>query len=166
MSTRLLFAAVLAGLVLVVSLPASAMTTGITSKVPLDVDVYDQPGGAGKPRDKFLKRGSEIILMKETEDHWCQVVSGKDPVPGGKGWIWCGKGDDGKDYSLKSVAADKPETDMQVVEAKCPEGMEIEVNGPPLICREKLSDGTTKCTKVTVADGKLVLDPIGQCPAM
>ena len=140
------------------------MVSGGAVEVPLDVDVYDQPADESTKRSQFLKGKSQVILLHQNADHWCNVAPGKDPIPGGTGWIWCGKGDDGQDYSVRKVTADKP--DMQVIEAKCPAGMEIEVNGPPLICREKLADGTTKCTEVTVADNKLVLNQIGQCPAM
>jgi hypothetical protein len=74
-------------------------------EVPLDIDVYDHPGGEGKPRGEFLKAGSQVDLLEENADHWCHVAGAKDPVPGGSGWIWCGKGDDKQDYSVKSVAA-------------------------------------------------------------
>jgi len=66
--------------------------------VPLDVDVYDKPGGEGKARSDFLPGGSKVELLKENGDHWCHVKG--DAVPGGPGWIWCGVGDDKKDYTL------------------------------------------------------------------
>ena len=92
--------------------PASAMQAKPV-QVPLDVDVYDQPGGEGKPRGQFLKGGSEVGLMEQNADNWCHVESAKDPVPGGSGWIWCGMGDDGKNYAVKPVVAEKPtEPDM------------------------------------------------------
>ncbi len=83
-------------------LPASAADV----IVPRDVDVYDHPGGEGKPRGGMLKRGSQVDLLKQNADHWCHVAGSKDPVPGGSGWIWCGKGDDGKNYGLKPIKAD------------------------------------------------------------
>lgn len=94
----------LAGFALCV--PASALD-GYAVRVPLDIDIYDQPGGEGKPRPQHLKAGSEVSLIEESDDHWCQVDSWRDPVPGGKGWIWCGKGDDGEDYSVTKLTADE-----------------------------------------------------------
>lgn len=85
--------------------PASAGEPKLV-EVPLDIDVYDHPGGEGKPRGQFLKAGSQVDLLEQNADHWCHVAGAKDPVPGGSGWIWCGKGDDGKDYSVKSVVDD------------------------------------------------------------
>jgi hypothetical protein len=87
--------------VAVSSVPTSALA-GDTVTVPRNVDVYDQPGGEGKPRSGFLKRKSQVTLLKQRSDHWCQVSGGA--VPGGTGWVWCGMGDNGKDYSLKPVA--------------------------------------------------------------
>jgi hypothetical protein len=87
--------------VAVSSVPASALA-GDTVTVPRNVDVYDQPGGEGKPRSGFLKRKSQVTLLKQRTDHWCQVSG--DAVPGGTGWVWCGMGDNGKDYSLQPVA--------------------------------------------------------------
>ena len=84
----------------------AAEYAGTPSKAPLDVDVYDQPGGEGKARAGFLKGGSQVYLLKES-DHWCNVQG--DAVPGGPGWVWCGKGDDGKDYALTPMAAEAPE---------------------------------------------------------
>jgi hypothetical protein len=66
--------------------------------VPLDVDVYDKPGGKGKARPDFLPGGSKVELLKENGNHWCNVQG--DAVPGGPGWVWCGVGDDGKSYKL------------------------------------------------------------------
>ena len=155
--------AVLAGLFLNTGPVMAAEYNGTLSTAPLDVDVYDQPGGEGTKRPQFLKGGSQVYLQQEIE-HWCKVAG--DAVPGDVGWIWCGKGDDGQNYALKPVVAEEKPDNIPVVEAKCPEGMEVEVKGPPLICREKVADGATKCTEVTVADEKLVLKSIGQCPAM
>ncbi len=72
-----------------------------------DVDVYDKPGGEGTKQPEFLKAGSWVILYEERDDHWCDVGSKTDPVPGGRGWIWCGMGDDAKDYSLRRLTADE-----------------------------------------------------------
>jgi hypothetical protein len=103
MSARLTAVAIaFAGLALCSTPVTAAEYSGTLSSVPLDVDVYDQPGGKGKPRVQFLKGGSKVYLQDEN-DHWCKVAG--DAVPGGTGWIWCGMGDDGKDYSVKKVAA-------------------------------------------------------------
>ena len=67
-------------------------------KVPLDVDVYDQPGGQGKS-SQVLNGGSEVYLLEERADHWCRIQLDK----GGAGWIWCGEGEDGQDYSVQRV---------------------------------------------------------------
>jgi hypothetical protein len=99
-----LAALMFAGLALTV--PAMAAEPAGLVNVPLDVDVYDQPGGVGEPRKQHLKGGSEVNLLEQRADHWCNVAG--DSVPGGPGWIWCGMGDDGKDYSLTPVAADTP----------------------------------------------------------
>jgi hypothetical protein len=88
------------------ALPVSAMAPqGTLVKVPLDVDVYDQPGGESKKRPGFLAGGTEVILLEKRADDWCNVQFDK----GGTGWIWCGMGDDGQNYSLTPVAADAPE---------------------------------------------------------
>lgn len=87
-------------------LPASALD-GYGVEVPLDVQVYDQPGGVGTPRQQDLRGGSRVILSNETSEHWCQVLSWRDPVPGGSGWIWCGAGLDGQDYSLRRLSVDE-----------------------------------------------------------
>ena len=77
--------------------------------VPLDVDVYAKPGGVGKPV-AIIKGGTQVNLAKE-DDHWCKVYGPK--VPNGEGWIWCGMGDDGQNYAVKPVVAEKPaEPDM------------------------------------------------------
>jgi hypothetical protein len=85
---------VLVGLAL---LPATAAENALV-KVPLDVDVYDQPGGQGKS-SQFLNGGSEVYLLEERADHWCHIQLDK----GGTGWIWCGEGEDGQDYSVQRV---------------------------------------------------------------
>jgi hypothetical protein len=88
---------VFAGLAL---LPAKAAENNNTLvKVPLDVDVYDQPGGEGKKSSQFLNAGSEVYLLEERADHWCHIQFDK----GGTGWIWCGTGEDGQDYSVQRV---------------------------------------------------------------
>ena len=86
--------------------PAKA-ADGQMVTAPLDVDVYDKPGGEGKARSDFLPGGSKVELLKENGDHWCNVQG--DAVPGGPGWIWCGMGDDGKNYKLTPVADNPPE---------------------------------------------------------
>ena len=109
MSARLTLAAfMLSGLALGTA-PASAGGPNLV-EVPLDIDVYDHPGGEGKPRGQFLKGGSQVDLLQQNADHWCHVAAFKDPVPGGSGWIWCGKGDDKADYSVKPVVAEMPDT--------------------------------------------------------
>ena len=70
------------------------------------MDVYDRPGGEGKPRAEFLKAQSQVYLHGEN-DHWCQVAG--DAVPGDTGGIWCGMGDDGKNYKLTPVTDNTPE---------------------------------------------------------
>ncbi len=87
-------------LLLVISSAASAPVhagDGPSVRVPFDIDVYDEPGGKGKPRNGFLKGGSTINLA-EKQGRWCEVYG--NAVPGNRGWIWCGKGDDGKNYKL------------------------------------------------------------------
>lgn len=81
----------------IVSLPAIS-TAAEMVVVPLDVDVYDHPGGEGKPRKKNLQANSTVTLLVKRKDHWCQVEG--DAVPGGKGWVWCGIGGDQKNYAL------------------------------------------------------------------
>ena len=97
---------VLAGLVLGSATAMAAEYAGTPMRAPLDVDVYDQPGGEGQPRSVFLKGGSTVYLLKQS-DHWCNVQG--DAVPGGPGWIWCGKGDDGKNYALTPTKAEPTE---------------------------------------------------------
>lgn len=103
-SSRRLVALAVTGLS-IATVPASALD-GYAVRVPLDIDVYDQPGGAGQARPQLLAGGSRVSLINEN-DHWCEVDSWKDPVPGGKGWIWCGMGDDGQDYSVTKLSAEE-----------------------------------------------------------
>jgi hypothetical protein len=86
----------LAGMTLSVATMGAMAEVMVT--VPRNVDVYDQPGGKGSPRG-MLKRNSQVTLLQKRADHWCKVSG--DAVPGGPGWIWCGIGDNNKDYSLK-----------------------------------------------------------------
>jgi hypothetical protein len=79
--------------------PATA-GDGPLVKVPLDVDVYAQPGGVGKPVG-MLKGGTKVHLATKGEDHWCKVYDNN--VPNGEGWVWCGIGDDGQNYALTIV---------------------------------------------------------------
>lgn len=106
MSARLTLAVSLLGGLVLSSPLMAAEYSGTLSTVPLDVDVYDQPGGEGKKRSEFLKGDSQVYLQQEI-DHWCKVAG--DAVPGDVGWIWCGKGDDGQNYALKPVVEDKTE---------------------------------------------------------
>jgi hypothetical protein len=96
---------VLATTALSLAAPANALD-GYAAKVPLDVDVYDQPGGVGKARPQHLKGGSRVSLSNE-KDNWCEVDSWKDPVPGDKGWIWCGMDDDGQDSSVTRLTPEE-----------------------------------------------------------
>jgi hypothetical protein len=86
--------------------PASALS-GKGVEVPFDVDVYDQPGGEGTKRGEFLKGCSWVTLAKDPVDNWCNVESWQDPVPGGASWIWCGRGDDEKDYSVRMLTIEE-----------------------------------------------------------
>lgn len=54
-----------------------------------DVDIYKQPGGVGRPFD-VLRIGTKVGVYQRRADQWC-FVAGRG-VPGGEGWIWCGKG--------------------------------------------------------------------------
>jgi hypothetical protein len=94
---------VFASLALNTAPATAAQRAGTLSIVPNDVDVYDQPGGEGKPRAQFLKGQSQVYLQEQSADQWCKVAG--DAVPGDTGWIWCGQGGDGKDYSLIPTAA-------------------------------------------------------------
>ena len=93
----------LASLALNAAPAMTAQYAGTLSIVPNDVDVYDQPGGESKPRAESLKGQSQVYLQEQNADHWCKVAG--DAVPGNVGWIWCGQGGDGKDYSLIPTAA-------------------------------------------------------------
>ncbi len=73
-----------------------------------DVDVYAEPGGIGKPIS-MLRKNSQVELVDQRPDHWCNVEGGDVPGPGNFGWVWCGKGKNNKDYSLKPVVADMSE---------------------------------------------------------
>jgi len=88
--------------------PAVAKSGGDLVKVMLDVDVYAQPGGVGEPIG-VLRKNSQVELINERKDHWCNVQGAAVPAAGNFGWVWCGIGDDKQDYSLKPVAADMPE---------------------------------------------------------
>ena len=109
MSTRsTLVFSVLAAMALSVA-PVFA-ADGPRVEVPLPVDVYAEPGGVGKPVG-VIEGPKEVNLATKRDDDWCKVYGAN--VPGGTGWIWCGMGDDGKNYAVKPVAAEKPaEPDM------------------------------------------------------
>lgn len=99
----------------IVSLPAISTAAEMVA-VPLDVDVYDHPGGEGKPRKKNLRANSTVNLLVKRKDHWCQVEG--DAVPGGKGWVWCGKGGDQKNYALMPVGTGGSTSTGEVPPAK------------------------------------------------
>jgi hypothetical protein len=80
------------------SMASSGAMAANTISIPRSVDVYAQPGGVGKPVGS-VKRNSQVTLVRQRSDHWCKISG--SAVPGGTGWIWCGMGDDGKDYSLQ-----------------------------------------------------------------
>jgi glioma pathogenesis-related protein 2 len=101
MSVRTIAVSTLVSLALLCLPVTAAEYAGTLVKVPLDIDVYDKAGGEGKKRPGFVKGGSQVYLLKQRPDHWCKVQG--DAVPGGPGWIWCGKGDDGQDYSVTPV---------------------------------------------------------------
>jgi len=101
------------GVTLIVSVNCGA-SAGETVKVPLDVDVYAQPGGVGKPVEQ-LKAGSKVIFLGGRKDHWCQV--GGEAVPGGKGWVWCGVGDDGRNYDLIVTDPETQKTPLPVTQS-------------------------------------------------
>lgn len=88
---------------------AMAKSGGDLVKVMLDVDVYAQPGGEGEPIG-ILRKNSQVELINQRNDHWCNVQGAAVPAPGNFGWVWCGVGDDKQDYSLKPLAGDMPET--------------------------------------------------------
>jgi len=87
--------------------PAMAKSGGDLVTVPLDVDVYAQPGGVGKPIG-MLPQGSQVELINQRKDQWCNVQGGAVPAPGNFGWVWCGIGEDGQDFSLKPMTANVP----------------------------------------------------------
>jgi hypothetical protein len=60
-----------------------------TVTVNNEVDIYEQPGGVGKPFDS-VKANSQVNLSEKRSDDWCHVFG--DAVPHGSGWVWCGKG--------------------------------------------------------------------------
>jgi hypothetical protein len=98
-TTVLLCAAVFAAAAFSLCSPTNAAQPLMVA--PFDIDVYDQPGGEGKPRHGYLPGCSKVELMEPVKDDWCHVKG--DAVPGNEGWIWCGMGGDGKDYSLVEV---------------------------------------------------------------
>jgi hypothetical protein len=51
--------------------------------------------------------GSKVNLAAARQDRWCQVYG--TAVPDSQGWVWCGKGDDGQDYSLKAMSNSVPD---------------------------------------------------------
>ena len=122
---------------------------GPAVKVPLDIDVYDEPGGEGKPRSGFVKGGSTVNFVQEN-DHWCEVYG--QAVPGERGWIWCGKGDDGKNYKLTFLKAEPP---AAPVKSDCKEiGPNEEASGgssdPKMHYEcEDLGNGNRQCCWVT-----------------
>ena len=140
-------------LILVAHSPAAAMAAsdGPMVKVPFDVDVYDQPGGEGNKRPQFLKGGSEVNLLKE-DDHWCNVQG--DAVPGGPGWVWCGVGDDGKNYELTPVAADQPGGAPGGGGAAEPIKSDCKTIGPNEGAGGGSSDPTVTYKCVDIGDGK------------
>lgn len=73
--------------------------------VPLDVDVYGVPEDDSTKRPEFLRGGSEVLLLEQRSDDWCHVAPGRDPIPGGEGWIWCGSGGDDGDYRVQPAGA-------------------------------------------------------------
>jgi hypothetical protein len=86
--------------------PASAADQAVI--VPLDVDVYGVPEDDGTKQPQPLNGGSQVLLIEQRADNWCHVTSGKDSVPGGEGWIWCGPGGDNQDYSVRPVDGGQP----------------------------------------------------------
>ncbi len=86
---------------------ATAKSGGELVQSRLEVDVYAQPGGEGEPIGT-LPKNSQVELINQRKDHWCNVHGAAVPGPGNFGWVWCGIGDDKQDYSLKPIAADTP----------------------------------------------------------
>jgi hypothetical protein len=110
-SMRTAFALVLTLLAAVASstiavTPADAADQAVI--VPLDVDVYGVPEDDSTKQPQPLGGGSQVLLVEQRNDGWCHVASGKDPVPGGEGWIWCGLGGDNQDYSVQPVPGEPP----------------------------------------------------------
>jgi hypothetical protein len=102
--------------------PAMAKSGGDLVKVTLDVDVYAQPGGVGKPIG-VLRENSQVELINQRKDHWCNVQGAAVPAPGNFGWVWCGIGEDGQDFSLKPVTANAPaNTGGDMTEPTAPTG--------------------------------------------
>jgi hypothetical protein len=111
--------------------PTAARSGGDLVRVMRDVDVYAQPGGMGKPIG-MLRKNSEVELVNQRQDHWCNVQGVDVPGPGNFGWVWCGKGKDKKDYSLKPVVADMPEpTVTEPVEPTEPMESPADPDEPP-----------------------------------
>ncbi len=137
-------------LILVAHAPAMAASDGPMVKVPLDVDVYDKPNGKGKPRNESLRSGSTVELLKENGTHWCNVQG--EAVPGGPGWIWCGIGDDGKDYKLIKMGGSANDAgsggDAQPIKSDC------KIIGPNEGAGGGSSDPTVTYKCVDIGDGK------------
>jgi hypothetical protein len=83
-----------------ISVPPACAGDGPDVEVPLPVGVYAEPGGDGNPVGA-IEGPKNVNLAEKRDDHWCKVYGPN--VPGGSGWIWCGKGDDGQDYSVKII---------------------------------------------------------------
>jgi hypothetical protein len=107
MSARSTLAAFMLAVLALAAAPASAGDSDIV-EVPLDVDIYDKPADESTKRPQFLKGGTQVLLMQKNSDDWCQIATANAPIPGGTGWIWCGMGDDGKNYAVKPVVAETP----------------------------------------------------------
>jgi hypothetical protein len=132
------------------SAPLHAMAAQPLVTVPLDVDVYDQPGGVGKPREGFLPAGSKVALLDQRDDDWCHVSG--DAVPGKEGWVWCGVNPDGTSYKL---TADSDGTPIAPVKHDCEDiGPNEQAGGgssdpnEKFEC-EKLENGGQHCCWVT-----------------
>ena len=108
MRIKFTVALTLLGVAVAALAPMTASAADQAVRVPLDVEVYGKPTDESTKRSEDLKAGSKVLLLKQRADHWCNVASGTDPVPGGKGWIWCGQGGDNQDYSVQPVVAEAP----------------------------------------------------------
>lgn len=66
--------------------PTTPGTAGKAVKVKLDVDLYAQPGGVGKPKS-ILKAGTAKVTLVSPcrADNWCNVK-----WPQGQGWVYTG----------------------------------------------------------------------------